>query len=215
MDSLYDFVKPFVDIPKKHLVDIRLVTNKSDLNSFEAFLLTNRVRLFYYLALVLQNEKEFVVVYEENNQADFDNPKIDVEDGFEEEQFDSINLGLGYTGYIYDAKQVCSDLLATLGFEQIICEHVALPTVFQKKPPYDAQVHSYKKCFMATDGSLILGEEQCFGIEGEYESVKAFFKTQMQELFGIANAQNTVPHSLYIDWLQKWYPGIIKMRMLD
>ncbi|MGM5483525.1 MAG: hypothetical protein ACQER9_01260 [Nanobdellota archaeon] len=199
MEELYEFAGKITKIPKKELKQYNLDFNLQKLNDFEKFLLDSRMLKFLLLHIINKQDKQYIILYETTKEQQEEITK---------------ELGISAINKVIKKEELFSEILFQLGFSQIESKMVQGDMIFQKNPKTEHYL-TEGQVIMSTDGNFILKDKEIYTNDETIKPLIDFIKKKTEELFNYAENKTIVHHEIYIKWLMEWFPGKIRIRMLE
>lgn len=187
-------------------------------NSFEAFLIKSRVHLFLKLYVLTQYwEVSFYPCFPEFSLYEW---TVDEEDeaGWE------VSKTYGPTVIMQkiSGQEIFNDFLSRTGVQaidtpgnmQLTGERNAIDGPIDYTLGKESQ-SLYPEYFISEDGSIIIGENNIYVVDGA-EKIQKIVDTHREQFstFVAEYKDSFVPHTVYIDWLLTWFPGKVRVRSI-
>jgi hypothetical protein len=180
-------------------------------NSFQLFLIKDRIRIFqklFVLDRLCKDEQFFIgcekLFYEQHAEDIGDTievgPCIVLQEFSKEAVFDKFISGLG-------VAQIDAPSLFNIFDASLDCENnIEKPSDYHIAPTQEVVVS--ESVFIGQDGLWFRDAEKAKEMLAEFDSLFNDFIIEQADPV-------SVPHTIYVDWLLKWFPGKIRIRTLS
>lgn len=187
------------------------IYDKESVNSFQRFLIKERLRPILKLKLLSDLDTQFVIGYSEVEQAlygDGDEPPVEVR-----------KYGPTIIKHKFEASEIFKYILQKLQIAVIL---IKIPANLDYKRLSDTEYDKWgseslkaetflSKDFVISEDFVLVPKE----MEQKVKDIFSYYRPIFDEFVAECKDETLVPHDIYIEWLIKWFPGKVHVKSIE